>query len=326
MTLKLTNHLYRTLSVLILSAVLMMSGLITAQAAPAPTGPGLSAAAVGTEESYLAGASMVLVADTEGGQNCGVIVRTAAGSLIVVDGGRPMDTAHVTDLIRAMGGRVSLWLCTHPHDDHIGVLTELLRQVPCPVEIDRIAFHYLDAAQYEAGEHQGRMDNLYSFLGALNNHYPAERVSSQIGMGDTFRVDDVTVRVLNNPMVFDYATFNNSSLAFRLDFEGAGKKALFLGDLGPEAGREILARAGREAVDADIVQMAHHGQRGVDRDFYAAVSPAVCLWPASRWLYNNEKDGVYGAGPYATLETRAWMQELGVKRNLVAADGDQILR
>ena len=313
------------LAAVLLALFLMLAGnALTVFAGPAPSGPGLSAVSA-AEESYLAGASMLLVGDIEGGQNCGVIVRTAAGSLIVVDGGRPQDTAHVTDLIRAMGGRVSLWLCTHPHDDHIGVLTTLLSQVPCPVEIDRIAFHFLDAAQYEAGETQDRTYNLYNFLDALRNH-PADRVFPGVRAGEYFTVDDVTVHVINEPAFYPEATFNNSSVLFRMDFAGAGKKALFTGDLGPRAGQDLLSRVGPEALDSDIVQMSHHGQNGVDRDFYAAVSPEVCLWPAPRWLYDNEKDGVYGAGPYATLQTRAWMQELGVKKNLVAADGDQILR
>ena len=66
--------------------------------------------------------------------------------------------------------------------------------------------------------------------------------------------------------------------------------------------------------------MAHHGQNGVDRSFYEAVDPEICLWPTPQWVWENR------GGQLKTLEVREWIKELGVKKNMIAKDGTQVIR
>ena len=72
---------------------------------------------------------------------------------------------------------------------------------------------------------------------------------------------------------------------------------------------------------SDYVQMAHHGQNGVDKDFYKAVAAKYALWPTPRWLWDVDSGKGKGSGPWKTLEVRAWMKELGIEKNYVSADG-----
>jgi hypothetical protein len=67
------------------------------------------------------------------------------------------------------------------------------------------------------------------------------------------------------------------------------------------------------------VQMAHHGQAGVSREFYAAVQPRFAFWPTPLWLWDNNF-GLRGpnTGTWKTLTVREWMKELGVEHNYVA--------
>jgi len=74
---------------------------------------------------------------------------------------------------------------------------------------------------------------------------------------------------------------------------------------------------------ADYVQMAHHGQNGVDLDFYRAVSPSACLWPTPMWLWENDSGNGTGSGPWQMLTVRDWMKELNVSTNYVSAFGLQ---
>ena len=106
----------------------------------------------------------------------------------------------------------------------------------------------------------------------------------------------------------------------RLTVEG-GRTVLFVGDLGVEAGEALLRELPPEDIRAEVVQMAHHGQQGVTKAFYEAVAPRVCLWPTPDWLWDNDSGAGKGSGPWKTLETRSWMEELGVREHIVSKDG-----
>ena len=68
--------------------------------------------------------------------------------------------------------------------------------------------------------------------------------------------------------------------------------------------------------------MAHHGQWGVNFNMYKLIMPKICLWPTPDWLWNNDNGEGYGTGPWRTLETRGWMEQLGVQASFPAAYGD----
>ena len=69
------------------------------------------------------------------------------------------------------------------------------------------------------------------------------------------------------------------------------------------------------------VQMAHHGQDGVDYSVYSAIAPKACLWSTARWLWTNNAGGGYGTGPFKTFGVRCFMEDLGVKHHFVQKDG-----
>ena len=68
--------------------------------------------------------------------------------------------------------------------------------------------------------------------------------------------------------------------------------------------------------------MSHHGQAGATKELYEAVKPTICLWPTQEWAWNNDNGNGENSGPWKTLETRNWMEELGVKQNYIEKDGD----
>ena len=116
---------------------------------------------------------------------------------------------------------------------------------------------------------------------------------------------------------------NNSSVVFRADAEG--QRILFLGDLGEEAGDRVLETVPAQALHADFVQMAHHGQNGVKKSFYQAVAPRACLWNTPDWLWNNDAGEGFNTGPWRTVEVRGWMEELGISHHFVSKDGEQAI-
>ena len=72
--------------------------------------------------------------------------------------------------------------------------------------------------------------------------------------------------------------------------------------------------------------MAHHGQAGASKELYEAISPKICLWPTPKWLWNNDSGMGENSGPWKTLETRTWMEELKVEKNYIAKDGNIVIK
>ena len=130
--------------------------------------------------------------------------------------------------------------------------------------------------------------------------------------GQKISVAGAEITVMNEPFACTENSFNNSSVAYRVEM--GGKRILFLGDMGWQAGEDFLANHTQEELKSDVLQMAHHGQRGVEEELYQEISPEVCLWPTPDWLWDNVQDGVAGAGSYKTPIVRGWMVTLGVKK------------
>ncbi len=76
---------------------------------------------------------------------------------------------------------------------------------------------------------------------------------------------------------------NSNSLVFRVWLDG--QSVLFLNDATEESGRRLIKTYGADFIKSDIVQMAHHGQAGVDAAAYNAIDAEVRLWAASKSVW-----------------------------------------
>jgi beta-lactamase superfamily II metal-dependent hydrolase len=140
--------------------------------------------------------------------------------------------------------------------------------------------------------------------------------------GQIIKFKGITFEILStlNPELTVNAV-NNQSAVWRID-SSSGRSILFLGDLGKEGGEKLLASSYRNRLKADYVQMSHHGQAGVSEQFYRTVNPEYCLWPTPDWLWDNNSGGKgKNSGSWKTLEVRAWMDKLNIKKHYVAKDG-----
>lgn len=252
-------------------------------------------------------------------QMFGCVIQTD-NHTIVFDGGTVGDGAALADFLREKANaHVDTWFFTHPHHDHFGAFLDICRNAP-DVQIDSICCHFPDTAQL--CQYEGRAPweiELWHYFDQLRDTRFAD-VCREAHVGDTFTFDDVTVRVLRvyNPAIT--ANFiNNSSCVYRIDTPRT--KVLILGDLGEQGGDELLSLCDVAELRADYVQMAHHGQNGVNETFYRAIAPFACLWPTPDWLWRNDNGGGENSGPWRTLETRAWMEALGITRHIVSMNG-----
>lgn len=266
------------------------------------------------------GGSLSLLANYDKRQMLSMVLQDKNGTLVVIDGGWDIDAAHLSDVIRSKGGHVSGWFITHPHSDHVGALVQILNNPDNKITIDNVYYSLADQSWYEKVESSraGLVNDLRAALATL----PKEKLHT-VSKGQEIQLGEIKAKVLNDPYLLDASSVNNSSVVYKFLLNKVS--ILALGDLGPEGGQLLLSETSQKDLKSDIVQMAHHGQYGVNRDVYEVIKPQIALWPCPLWLWNNDNGGGIGTGDWKTLETRQWMTELGVKLNYCIKDGDQII-
>lgn len=276
----------------------------------------------GPSSQLFSGSFLMMLANSTARQLLSIVMQSTDGSLVVVDGGWPIDSHHLTQVIQRNGGHVSAWFITHPHSDHVGALIEILNNPNSPITIDRIYYSLADQSWYDAVE-SSRSETVRDLREALAKH-PAEKLHGDIYKGQEIQVGDIHVTVMNNPYLLGTAPVNNSSVAYKFLLDDTS--ILILGDLGPEGGQRLLSDLTPQELKSDVVQMSHHGQYGVGREVYAAIDPKVCLWPTPLWLWNNDSGGGIDSGNWLTLETHKWMEDLNVTTHYSIKDGDWMIR
>ena len=273
-------------------------------------------------DTYLNGAEIHMLSSSTRSQMMSFVIKTKNGKLIVVDGGLPEDAPHLVETIKSFGTEVSAWILSHPHSDHGGAFAKIAENGFEGLQINAFYYNIREQAWYDKFESHraGMVNTIRNAIAKL----PAG-VSHMTSKGEVYYVDGIAIHVLNNPYWIESNSINNSSVVFRLDFDN-GTRVLFLGDMGPQAGESLKAEVPASELKSDIVQMAHHGQYGVNKDVYELIAPKVAMWNAPGWLWDNDGGSGYNTGNYKTLEVRAWMDEIGTKTNYVIKDGDQTIK
>ncbi len=252
------------------------------------------------------------------------ILTSEGGHVLVVDGGFDADAEHLLTRLQEITEQtvphVDAWLLTHPHTDHIDAFCKLMEDGAC-ITLGTVLCNFPSPAycaleDVEWGNHVPSVERFEAL------HAPLEKIC-RVQTGDRYIFGEIQIDILYVPLPH-YRTnhINNASVISRVTL--AGKQILFLGDAGAEEGQECLAQLPEPAVlRADYVQMSHHGQNGVEQDFYLAVKPTACLWCTPQWLWDNDAGKGYNTHTWKTLTVRAWMDDMGVKEHYVMKDGEQ---
>lgn len=246
------------------------------------------------------------------------IITTADGKVIAVDGGHTAETDYFIEYLKAVTGQcvphIDAWFLSHPHNDHVQVFYEAAENRTKQVTFDKVMLNYLPSELYESRSQQEGMEMVSEF-DRISKAFP-EKVQI-LNTGDVFNIGDAKITVLYTPDE-SFIDVNEHSVIFRMDL--GGTSILFTGDAQVNAGNKTLsAWEDTGLLDCDICKMSHHGQDGLDRNFYEAVSPEVCLWSTPSWVYENTN------GNLKTFETRAWVEELGVKKEYKSFEGSAVI-
>ena len=245
---------------------------------------------------------------------------TDKDNAVIIDGGNPEDMAELLEII---GDRtISAWILTHPHFDHISGFISEIEKGDVLDRIDKIYYNFPTEEFVLLCEPDIKPCSIVDF----NRILPYIKTKSVIVTPElNIRIDELTIDFLFcggerykkcNPNM----AVNESSIVFKVTGDNM-KSVLFLGDLGPNGGRDLIKNC-CDRIKSDFVQMSHHGHCGVTDEVYEIVSPEACLWCAPEWLY-NEDDIEFEPELWGTWHQRKLMEKLGVKQNFVSKDGTQ---
>lgn len=243
------------------------------------------------------------------------VIQTHTNKIIVMDGGMKDETLYLRGFLAALGNEVEAWFVSHPHADHIGALTQIM-QSPQDVKINNIYYSPFSEEHIDM-EPGSAVDTRHFFTTLKESGIKTVAITEP---GYELKIDKILFKILTvtdenlkaNP-------YNNSSMVIKVSDKY--KSILFLGDLGLEAGDRLLHSEYRKDLDCDYLQMAHHGQRGVSKDFYRTIKFRACLWPSPTWVFNNDVGKGYNTHEFETVEIRELMKELGITEHYVSNEG-----
>lgn len=193
------------------------------------------------------------------GQGDSILILSPEGLTALIDGGSAGNGA-LEYLIRQGITSIDVMIATHPHEDHIGGLVDVLIAIP----VKRVITN-------------GPMDTTITYERFVEAIANAQAVYKEVARGDTFILGSLTFSVLNPIAIGMSDDLNNNALVLRMSYENT--TFLFMGDVDMNAETEILVA--ELPVKADILKIGHHGScESISPTFLEAVQPAVAIYTA----------------------------------------------
>ncbi len=222
--------------------------------------PGMGSAATGAP-SVAPGANRpsgsVLFTFIDVGQGDAILVSTSDGRHMLVDGGPRAAGPLLAARLRELGvGRLDVLVSTHPHEDHIGGLIDVLNAVEVGRVIDSGKVH--TSATYERYLPAIDKKNIRFTLGRAN---------------DWFRLGEAKVTVLW-PAGALAEDLNDTSIVLRVDY--GESSALLAGDIGPGVEQYLCEQHALNRIV--LLKVAHHGsRRSTIPEFLRQAKPRIAV-------------------------------------------------
>lgn len=254
------------------------------------------------------GATVYMLPSTTTVQNQSYVIKTASGKIIVFDGGNYTDGEYLSKFLLNMTSEVDAWFFSHYHDDHIGAFAYIIEHDL--VDVNTV---YYDFPTKEETIKFG--DGAFpEYTVFMNNVHKCKKIVTP-KENDVFVIDDVTFTALNSLQYISGNFGNNTTITYKIDTLGVSM--LFLGDCGIELGDYIMNNHAEEIKQCEVIQMAHHGQKGVSHDFYKALNGRIYLINAPTALYYaNYRGEINDNTSVDTFLTRGWVRDLNVLRKI----------
>lgn len=220
----------------------------------------------------------VIVIDV--GQGDSILLISPEGKTMLVDAGPADAFRRIADTLSENGIRsLDVVVSTHPHEDHIGSMADVLDA--CPVG----TFYTIEQAQTAAR---------FSAVQAALDRNGCSVCFVYAGMTIPW-AESCTVTVLNPIPAYDGEPTEMNDLSIVLHVRYGDTAVLLAGDAESTAQSRMLDTFPRSMLNADLLKLAHHGSsNAIDYWFFLAVDPDFAVASCG-------KDNEYGHPHSETL-------------------------
>ena len=236
--------------------------------------------------------------------DCGMnyVFRLRDNSLIIIDGG---EFEQSTDLavndymafLRELTGvqdgeklRVSLWLCTHAHNDHCDFLSKILRFHADEITVERAAFDFPSPENVRHSVSvafaKQRLAEKFPDIKYIKLHAGHKFNIANAELEILVSAEDAVGTVPDEP----FPGTNDTSVLFTVKADGM--TALFLADCGDDNGAVLKNNYGEKELCCTFLQAAHHGINEI-RAVYDKIKAEKVLLPQCRMNMDTRFDGIY---------------------------------
>jgi len=226
-----------------------------------PTNTPISSSEEPDEDAILPESGKLSVVFMDVGNADCIFVRSPSGKTMLIDAGESDDYEKIDSYLKRAGvTRIDVLVATHPHNDHIGGMRQI-------VENYEIGAIYMPRVTHNTSTYE-------NLLEAISDK--GMKIKTAKG-GDNSAIDfdsSVSVRILA-PLGDDYSDLNNYSAVLRLDYNNSS--FLLAGDAGSVSEKEMLKEY-PDLLRADVLKVGHHGSSdSTTEDFLAAVDPTYAV-------------------------------------------------
>ena len=223
------------------------------------------------------------------------------GRFIVVDGG-PNGKENGKDdaqnlyelLLKLSDGEkpvIAAWFVTHLHNDHVYTFQDFANRYYKDVIVEDVIYNVPPPSMCNGMTSKAISD----FNKAIAKYPGVTKIKTHTGQKFYYANAEIDMILAQDLIYPNYVQFyNDTSLTFMVKM--AGQNILITGDLSPNAA-PILTKVYGDALQCDILQIAHHGSMGPDIAFYEKTNPTqLALLPMGKGQLQRlttEKENVF---------------------------------
>ena len=232
------------------------------------------------------------LSDSSSGGNGGMcyIMQVADGSFIIIDSGVYTDkqATIIYDILKENSTEeipvISAWFFSHEHGDHTAGFKCFTKLYKDQVKVEAFYLNFpVNGFGHEAG-HEGD-GTMLSFM----KQYNGAKIYRKLHTGMSFYVADARIDVIcthEDLYPVEASSANDACTVIRVTL--GEQRIMFLGDTELKLGNVIKASIPASELKCDIVQYAHHGWDGPDKEVYDIIAAPTVLWSINTYSWQSD--------------------------------------